>query len=109
MIRFLYFRTEATDANDDATGDSICLSANELTAMEPTTDSELTLYFNSKAVIKLNLTTANTHLAAMRTIATAASSYQLPALVVVANDDATPGTEYLANSGIASVRTITLY
>jgi hypothetical protein len=109
MERYLYFRTKAADSADDATGASICLSANELTAMEPTGDSELALYFNGKAVIKLNLTTANTHLAAMRTIATAASSDQLPALVVVANDDITAGNEYLTYSGIASVGFITLY
>jgi hypothetical protein len=103
---YLYFRTEATDANDDATGDSICLAAGELTAMEPTGDSELTLYFNSKAVIKLNLTTANTHLTAIQTIVKAIS--RGVSFIVVANDDS-GGTEYLADSGIASCGTITLY
>ena len=114
MKRFLYFRTEATDANDDTTGDSICLSANELTAMEPTTDSELTLYFNGKAVIKLNLTTANTHLTAMKVIIHSINtgrvhnaSTALPQLIIIANDDSGK-TEYLSGSGIASCGTISV-
>ena len=127
MNKYLYFRTEATDANDDATGDSACWPASSFMGMQPTSDTELTLYFKSMlrgpgqegaadGVANLDnndsvivTIPANTHLTAMRTIATAASSDQLPALVVVANDDATPGTEYLANSGIANIRTITLY
>ena len=87
MQRYLYFRTEATDANDDATGDSACYPVSSLMGMQPTADSALTLYFkpmlrrtpsgnepdadasfdNHDAVI-LNLTTANTHLTAMQAI-----------------------------------------
>ena len=133
MQRYLYFRTEATDANDDATGDSACYPASSLMGMQPTADSALTLYFkpmlrrtpsgnepdadasfdNHDAVI-LNLTTANTHLTAMKAITHAIttgrafnSGIVLPALIIIANDDS-GGTEYLANSGIASCGTITV-
>ena len=55
---FLYFRTEAIDANDDATGDSVCIDSSSLIAMEPTADSALTLYFSVDGVsstVVLNL------------------------------------------------------
>ena len=45
--KFLYFRTEATDANDDATGDSALFPASSLMGMQPTADSSLTLYFKA--------------------------------------------------------------
>ena len=133
MERYLYFRTEATDANDDATGDSACWPASSLMGMQPTADSALTLYFkpmlrrtpsgnepdadasfdNHDAVI-LNLTTANTHLTAMQAIIHVLNTgrgfktnSRYPALIVIANDDS-GGTEYLENSGITSCGTITV-
>ena len=45
--KYLYFRTEATDANDDAAGDSALFPASSLTGMQPTSDTALTLYFKS--------------------------------------------------------------
>ena len=45
--KFLYFRTEATDANDDATGDSALFPVSSLMGMQPTGDNSLTLYFKS--------------------------------------------------------------
>ena len=127
MERFLYFRTEATDANDDATGDSACFPASSLMGMQPTADSVLTLYFKSMVRrtpsgneaddqvnfdnhdrVALNLTTANTHLAAMQAITHAiatgvifGSNATVPILIIVANDDS-GGTEYLSGSGIAN-------
>ena len=111
MDRFLYFRTEATDANDDATGDSAIFPASSLIAMEPTTDSELTMYFSVDDVassVILNLTAANTHLVASRAITHSISTGKvynsnkaLPHLIIIANDDS-GGTEYLEGSGIAS-------
>tara|TARA_R110002020_G_scaffold5451_1_gene22724 strand:+ start:159 stop:578 length:420 start_codon:yes stop_codon:yes gene_type:complete len=133
MERYLYFRTEATDANDDATGDSACWPASSLMGMQPTADSALTLYFkpmvrrtpsgnepdtnasfdNHDTVI-LNLTTANTHLTAMKTIVHAintgrvlGSNTVLPQMVIVANDDS-GGTEYLSGSGITSCGVISV-
>jgi len=131
MEKYLYFRTEATDANDDATGDSACWPASSLTGMQPTGDSVLALYFKSMvrgtpsgneddAVenfnnydrVSLNLTTANTHLVAMQVITHAivagrkfGTNKSLPNLIIVANDDS-GGTEYLSGSGIASCGTI---
>ena len=133
MERYLYFRTEATDANDDARGDSACWPVSSFMGMQPVGDSELGLYFKSMRrgvpsgnepdadasfdnydSVVLNLTTANTHLVAMKAITTAMSigrSYTnsnfLSPLIVIANDDS-GGTEYLEGSGIASCGTISV-
>ena len=125
MEKYLYFRTEATDANDDARGDSACFPVSSFMGMQPVGDSELGLYFksmrrgvpsgnepdadasfdNHDAVI-LNLTTANTHLKAMKAITEAASKSHA-SLIVIANDDS-GSTEYLSESGIASCGTISV-
>ena len=122
--RYLYFRTEATDANDDATGDSACFPASSLMGMQPTSDTALTLYFKSMvrrdptgAVDSANsldnndsviLTiSANTHLVAMQAITEAIVGPNSPSLIVVANDDS-GGTEYLAGSGVSACGTITV-
>tara|TARA_R100001594_G_scaffold6444_1_gene18279 strand:+ start:433 stop:837 length:405 start_codon:yes stop_codon:yes gene_type:complete len=122
--RYLYFRTEATDANDDATGDSACFPASSLMGMQPTLDTALTLYFksmvrrdptgsvdhansldnNDSVVLTIS---ANTHLVAMQAIAEAIVGPNSPSLIVVANDDS-GGTEYLAGSGISGCGTITV-
>ena len=132
MERYLYFRTEATDANDDATGDSACWPASSLMGMQPTSDTALTLYFKSMlrgsgqegaADSAANLDNndsvavtipANTHLVAMKAIAKAiftgksfTNNNFLPSLIIVANDDS-GGTEYLEGSGITACGTITV-
>ena len=83
--------------------------------MQPTGDSVLTMYFSVDGVrssVVLNLTTANTHLTAIKAIThsiTTGRSFTnnsyLPAVIIVANDDS-GGTEYLEGSGIASCGTI---
>ena len=106
--KYLYFRTQATDAADDGTSDSACFPASSLVSMQPTGDSALTMYFsvdNVTSSVVLNLTTANTHLAAIHTIANVISSDSSPSIIVVANDDS-GGTNYLEGSGIASCGTI---
>ena len=105
MQKYLYFRTEATGADDDATGDSVCIASSELTVMEPTGDSELTLYFNGRATVKLNLTTANTHSTAMSSISSAIHS-SASGFITIANDKSGVN-KYLANSGISSCGAIT--
>ena len=124
MEKYLYFRTEATDADDDATGDSACFPASSLMGMQPTSDTALTLYFksmlrrdptgsvdhansldnNDSVILTIS---ANTHLAAMRAIVDAISGSNFPSFIVVANDDS-GGTEYLAGSGISACGTITV-
>ena len=111
MERFLYFRTEATDASDDARTNSACYPASSLVSMQPTADSVLALDFlvdGESSTVLLNLTTANTHITAIQAIThsmTTGKSFTnkryLPALIIVANDDS-GGTEYLEGSGIAS-------
>ena len=123
--KYLYFRTEATDANDDATGDSALFPASSLMGMQPTSDTALTLYFKSMlrgsgnegagdALANLDnndsvtvTISANTHLVAMRAIGEAINNQSLPAVLIIANDDS-GGTEYLAGSGISACGTISV-
>ena len=123
--KFLYFRTEATDANDDATGDSALFPASSLMGMQPTADSSLTLYFKSMlrgsgnegaadALANLDnndsvivTISANTHLVAMTAIIEAINNDNYPAVLIIANDDS-GGTEYLAGSGISACGTISV-
>ena len=123
--KYLYFRTQATDADDDATGDSALFPASSLMGMQPTSDTALTLYFKSMlrgsgnegagdALANLDnndsviLTiSANTHLVAMKAIIEAINNDNFPAVIVVANDDS-GGTEYLAGSGVSACGTISV-
>ena len=116
MERYLYFRTQATDADDDARRDSACFPASSLIGMQPIGNTVLALDFYVDGVsssVALNLTTANTHLTAMQAITYSITSGRsftnknyLPTLIIVANDDS-GGTEYLEGSGIANCGTIT--
>ena len=124
MEKYLYFRTEATDANDDATGDSALFPASSLMGMQPTSDTALTLYF--KPIVRRDPTgsvdsansldnhdsvvvtiPANTHIIAMRAISEIINKTESSAFVVIANDDS-GGTEYLSGSGITACDTITV-
>lgn len=123
--KYLYFRTEATDADDDATGDSAVFPASSLMGMQPTSDTALTLYFKSMlrgsgnegaadALANLDnndsvivTISANTHLTAIRAIVDAINNQSLPSVLVIANDDS-GGTEYLAGSGISACGTISV-
>ena len=133
MQKYLYFRTVTLDGDDEARGASACWPASSLMGMQPVGDSELGLYFkplrrgvpsgnepdadasfdNHDAVV-LNLTTANTHLTAMKVIIHSINTGRvynantaLPQLIIIANDDS-GGTEYLSGSGIASCGTISV-
>ena len=126
MEKYLYFRTQATDADDDDSGQSACWPVSSLTGMHPSADSTLALYFkpmvrrtpsgnepdademfdNNDRVL-LTLTTANTHLTAIKAITNAISSSARSQLIVVANDDS-GGTEYLSGSGISACSVITV-
>jgi len=123
--KYLYFRTEATDGNDDATGDSALFPASSLMGMQPTSDTTLTLYFKSMlrgsgnegagdALANLDnndsvilTVSANTHLVAMKAIIEAINNDNFPAVIIVANDDS-GGTEYLAGSGVSACGTISV-
>jgi|TARA_R100000935_G_scaffold17982_1_gene34795 hypothetical protein len=121
--KYLYFRTQATDADDDAAGDSALFPASSLTGMQPTADDSLTLYFKSMlrgsgnegaadAVASLDnndsvivTIPANTHLTAMKAIIKAINTGSN--LIIIANDDS-GGTEYLSESGITACGTISV-
>ena len=122
--RYLYFRTEPTDANDDATGDSALFPASSLMGMQPTSDTTLALYFKSMlrgsgnegagdALVNLDNNDSviltiptNTHLIAMKTIIEATNNSNLD-VIIIANDDS-GGTEYLAGSGVTACGTISV-
>jgi hypothetical protein len=122
--KYLYFRTEATDANDDATGDSALFPVSSLMGMQPTSDTALTLYFksmlrgsgnegagdtlanldnNDSVTVTIS---ANTHLVAIEAIVNAINN-SASSLIIVANDDS-GGTEYLDGSGISACGTISV-
>ena len=123
--KYLYFRTEATDANDDAAGDSALFPASSLMGMQPTSDTALTLYFKSMlrgsgnegagdALANLDnndsvilTVSANTHLVAMTAIIQAIKNPGSADVIVGANDDS-GGTEYLAGSGVSACGTISV-
>jgi hypothetical protein len=125
--RFFYFRTQPTDADDDASRDSVCFPVSSIKGMEPTSDTELTIYFDtlirssnggSAAAVdavaslenhdKVALTVpANEHLKAILAITDAACGDNYPNLVIIANDDS-GGTEYLADSGITACGAINI-
>ena len=123
--KFLYFRTEATDGDDDATGDSALFPVSSLMGMQPTADTSLTIYFKSmvrgvpsgnepdadagfdnhdSVIVTIS---ANTHLTAMQAIITAITSPASGPVIIVANDDS-GGTEYLSGSGISACGTISV-
>ena len=124
MEKYLYFRTQATDADDDATGDSALFPVSSLTGMQPTADASLTLYFksmlrgdptgsvdetesldnNDSVIVTIP---ANTHLTAMTAITNAIANPNGSSIIIVANDDS-GGTEYLASSGITACGTISV-
>ena len=120
MTKYLYFRAQATLANDDATGDSVCYPVSSLMGMEPTSDVELTLYFKQLSnifsdsedadddegltdIVKLTVGT-NAHKEAMKNIIDAIV-YGKEAFIVV-GDDQTDKTQYI--TGITAVVSITV-
>ncbi len=136
---YLYFNNEA-DNDNIATSTNGCFPAKNLVNMAPTGDSLLSLYFKSMInthtngtseevvhdVVTLNLTTANTHLAAMTAIVQAINNTRpnFGGFIDVADDHTvivggaagsrtvatglTPGSgaTVLARAGIASCATI---
>ena len=47
MEKYLYFRTEATLADDDGTGNSVLFPASSFMGAEPTSDTSITVFFKS--------------------------------------------------------------
>ena len=120
MTKYLYFRTQATIGDDDATGDSVCYPVGSLLGMQPTATGTLTLYFEQLSNVfsdsedadddeglsdTVALTIAdNNHKAVMKNIVDVIS-YGKEAFIVVGDDEATD-PEHIA--GITGVGTITV-
>ena len=120
--KFLYFRAQATDENDQSSSDSACYPVSSLMGMHPSGDTNLILFFkpmvrrtpsgnepDANASFdnhdKISLTIPNnTHLTAMTAIVRAINN-NTSTIIVVANNDS-DSTEYLANSGITSCASI---
>tara|TARA_R100001460_G_scaffold43742_1_gene80091 strand:+ start:1836 stop:2240 length:405 start_codon:yes stop_codon:yes gene_type:complete len=129
MEKYLYFRTQATIADDDDSAQSACFPLSSFLGMHPTADDTLTLFFipqirvaggvtdgqdftNSDKVV-LTLGTANTHKAAMKGLIKAfgnASSFRedsADADFIVVADDISTGTSYITPE-ISAVSTIAI-
>ena len=125
MEKYLYFRTQATDADDDDAAQSGCWPTSSLMGMGPTSDTALILYFtpmlrrtpsgnepdadgqfDNHDSVTVTIS-ANTHLVAMQKIIQAINGPSTTGLIIIANDDS-GGTNYLKNSGITSCGTITV-
>ena len=120
--KFLYFRAQATDGDDESSSDSACYPVSSLMGMHPGGDTTLILFFkpmvrrtpsgnepDANASFdnhdKISLTIPNnTHLTAMTAIVRAINN-NTSTIIVVANNDS-DSTEYLANSGITSCASI---
>jgi hypothetical protein len=129
MEKYLYFRTQATIADDDDSAQSACFPLSSFLGMHPTADDTLTLFFipqirvaggvtdgqdftNSDKVV-LTLASVNTHKAAMKGIikgfASAAGYKSSPEdndFIVVA-DDLSGSTSYITPE-VSAVSTIAI-
>lgn len=120
MIKFLYFRTEATIADDDASGDSVCYPASSLVGMQPVGQAVLKLYFKQLSnqfsdsedadddegktdAVALTINN-NTHKQVMKNIVDWIA-YGKEAFMVI-GDDLSSDTEYI--SGVTGVGAITV-
>ena len=123
--KWLYFRTEATDASAASPAHATCFPASSLMGMTHSSRTTVTLYFknvfkgsgqsgtvdgvdsfeNYDSVI-LNVTTETQH-TTIKAIATAISGDNFPSFIIVANDKS-GATEYLTGSTITSCGTITV-
>ena len=129
MEKYLYFRTQATIADDDDSAQSACFPLSSFLGMHPTADDTLTLFFipqvrvaggvtdgqdftNSDKVV-LTLGSVNTHKAAMKGLIKAfgnASSFRedsADADFIVVADDISTGTSYITPE-ISAVSTIAI-
>jgi len=99
--KYLYIRTEATAADDDATGDSCCFPLSSFVGATPTADLTLTLYFKSMCnfngdsdganevvvsdSVQLRLANANTHKEVMQDLVSFFGSPR-DGMLVIADD-----------------------
>jgi hypothetical protein len=129
MEKYLYFRTQATIADDDDSAQSACFPLSSFLGMHPTADDTLTLFFipqiriaggvtdgadftNSDKVV-LTLGTANTHKSAMKGIikgfreAASPQGASADADFIVVADDLSGATSYITPE-VSAVSTIAI-
>jgi len=119
--KYLYFRTDATLADDDGTGNSACFPLSSFAGAIPTADSTLTLYFKSMLnydgdsdganeivisdSVQLTLATANTHKSTLEALVSFFNSPRDGMLVI--GDDLATAPEHFSPL-ISAVGTITV-
>tara|TARA_R100000152_G_scaffold19904_1_gene12573 strand:- start:83 stop:454 length:372 start_codon:yes stop_codon:yes gene_type:complete len=118
MIKYMYFRKEATIGDDNASGDSACYNAANLVGMQPLTNSILALYFTQlnnmfpddpdsgegrNDRIKLTIG-ANTHKTVMKNIVDWIAHGSECFMVI--GDNLSTDTEYI--EGVTAVNDITV-
>ena len=129
MEKYLYFRTQATIADDDDSAQSACFPLSSFLGMHPTADDTLTLFFipqirvaggvtdgqdftNSDKVV-LTLGSANTHKSAMKGIikgfreAASPKGASADADFIVVADDLSGATSYITPE-VTAVSTIAI-
>lgn len=117
--KYLYFRTQATLASDDGTGESACFPLSALTGMVPTANGTLTLFFasmlnnNGDALetddvivsdsVQLTLTDDNTHKDVIEALVEFFGSARQNMLII--GDDLSTATEYFSPliSGVGTI------
>lgn len=111
--KYFYFRTVTDVANDDSNEDSVLVPAMQLTGMEPTGDSELTIFYTSiKKVgkfgsVALNLTTPNTHYDVMHAICEYGDRHtnKMSPMVIIADDVTSKFIKGVASCGAITTQT----
>ena len=86
MENYLYFRTQATLANDDAVADSGLFPASSFLGMHPTSDTALTLFFKPRQLVDSTSSVAlnqDTDLTTVSTLQTLASKTESDSVVLV--------------------------
>tara|TARA_R110000824_G_scaffold191693_1_gene373449 strand:+ start:147 stop:551 length:405 start_codon:yes stop_codon:yes gene_type:complete len=116
--KYFYFRTVATLANDDATGDSLMMPVSAFIGGQPTSDTAVTLYFepvivhddrgsdtfknNDTVVVNTDTNKAKEVLKAMLD-AVAGKNFQSQGMIVVADDVTETYLEGVATCGAITI------
>lgn len=118
MEKYLYFRTTATLADDDDSGQSLLVKASDFRGAQPTSDTAVTLYFNpvialhdeaSDAVVNSDTVVLNTGTNNAKEVfqgiarAIAGTSFSSSSMIVVADDVESKYLEGIATCGAITV------
>ncbi len=118
MEKYLYFRTTATLADDDDSGQSLLVKASDFRGAQPTSDTAVTLYFNpvialhdeaTNAFVNSDTVVLNTGTNNAKEVfqgiarAIAGTSFSSSSMIVVADDVESKYLEGIATCGAITV------